>query len=282
MFTTSFSVAGILSTSNPSEATALRASEGLKVGVAYAGGLVLMNQSLLINPVAVYQLLKMACIPTIAIIQSYYGVRLSRLSVFSLGLILLGVSVSTFLPKGSSGGTVGKSVDVSLLGLLYGFLGVLATSAGQVWMQTRPTIRSLSGLQTIAVISPYAFAVCAASALIADLDWSTVSFRAVSEAAHWQEMWTQITKWLFEIPSNIPLVAVLTSCALSVVTNLFGFVLIQRTSAITYQVVGHFKTVLTVTVGAFFFPSAAASDARMWFGITVTLTGIVLYSFSKR
>ncbi|KAJ3414264.1 hypothetical protein HDV05_006793 [Chytridiales sp. JEL 0842] len=181
------------------------------------------------------------------------------------------------------------------------------------------------------VISPYAFAVCLTGSLLVDLDIVRKLFDNkddIADAVIWMfdrlllsktETFHSITQsirlWISnstasEALSPIPAAALLISCLLSIVTNLFGFMLIHKTSAITYQVVGHLKTVLTIIIGAILFPSSShriqsikiefvkpytstdnfwqllktlssSHEVLKWVGIFVTLVGMVLYSRSR-
>jgi solute carrier family 35 protein E3 len=63
--------------------------------------------------------------------------------------------------------------------------------------------------------------------------------------------------------------------------NVATFSLIGRTSSVTYQVVGHAKTILLLILGYVFFPSPWESKAqrlRAILGIVVALIGVFLYS----
>ncbi|KAI8622289.1 hypothetical protein BC830DRAFT_1163058 [Chytriomyces sp. MP71] len=76
---------------------------------------------------------------------------------------------------------------------------------------------------------------------------------------------------------SAPLGWVFISCLLSVLANLFGFAVIKETGPITYQVVGHFKTVLTLVVGAVLFGSEGLLGGR-GVGLIIALVGMFLYT----
>ena len=66
--------------------------------------------------------------------------------------------------------------------------------------------------------------------------------------------------------------------------NVSTFNLIGKTSSITYQVVGHFKTILLLVFGYIFFPSNWDSTFQMlkaYTGIVIALTGVFLYNRAK-
>ncbi|KAJ3091135.1 hypothetical protein HK102_001549, partial [Quaeritorhiza haematococci] len=238
-----------------------------------------MNASLLFNSVSVYQLLKLSNIPVIALLQlALYNVSISPNVGGSLCLILVGVGMSTI-----------GDLRVNPVGLVYGAAAVFATSLGQVWLQSRPAARVLDGgLRTVAFMSPYAFWVCLAGAFVIDLiplplhphplspsalasasassasspSPPTSTLASASAAAAAAAAAPILTRPqlldLFKTTSITDLVTlagmVALSCLLAVATNYYGFTLIQRTSAITYQVVGHAKTMVTIAAGMVFFP----------------------------
>ncbi|KAJ3349119.1 hypothetical protein HDU83_000740 [Entophlyctis luteolus] len=70
---------------------------------------------------------------------------------------------------------------------------------------------------------------------------------------------------------------VFVSCLLSVLTNLLGFAVIKRTSAITFQVIGHFKTVATLAIGSILFGYEGFLGLK-GVGLAVALLGMMLYS----
>jgi len=75
------------------------------------------------------------------------------------------------------------------------------------------------------------------------------------------------------------LFAIGASCLLSVGVNYAIVALIAATSAVTYNVVGHFKTVLIL--GASFVMLAYPMDGRNISGIAVALVGMALYTHAK-
>ncbi|KAJ3111680.1 hypothetical protein HDU96_005464 [Phlyctochytrium bullatum] len=242
------------------------------VGTSYAAGLVLMNQSLKMNPVTIYQLLKMACVPTIVVIQLFYGITISLLTTLSLFLILVGVGLCTL-------GDPHLSQSGGREGLLIGVLGVLATSASQVWLQALPALKGLNGIRTICVTAPYAFAVCVAAAAVYDWDVGVLVSQDMTE---WRRLPELVWTGLDNFTKTAPVGSVLGSCFLSILTNYYGFAVIQSTSAVTYQVVGHSKTILTIAVGSLLFGDAAQHlTPRKLAGMTITFIGVIVYSASK-
>ena len=73
---------------------------------------------------------------------------------------------------------------------------------------------------------------------------------------------------------------ILISCSFASLVNISNYLVIGRTSPVTYQVVGHFKTISIIVIGFWLFnyeiiPKNVA-------GFAIALTGVVLYSEVKR
>ncbi|KAJ3247874.1 hypothetical protein HDU77_008419 [Chytriomyces hyalinus] len=255
----------------------------------YSSGLVLMNQSLAMNPVAFYQLLKMACIPAIAILQFVlFKKTLPRATVIALAVILLGVAISTVSPTAAvkaattkeSNATRRDSSDSGLVAFFMGLLtllvslgAVFTTALSQIELNQSPDLKRLSSFQSMNALSLISFGVCMAAATFVDIKITIKDIFTFEVLSKFGAFWKVVV-------NEAPVGWILASCAMAILVNLFGFMLIKGTSAITYQVVGHLKTVLTLAMGAFLFGSAGL-DGMKGLGVVVALVGMVLYSREK-
>ena len=79
--------------------------------------------------------------------------------------------------------------------------------------------------------------------------------------------------------SNPALLTVLGTCALAVGVNLATFFLLGKTSPVSYQVMGHLKTVLVLGGGFLFFDTDANIENMA--GVGVAFLGCVLYAYLK-
>merc|ERR1719230_326507 len=78
---------------------------------------------------------------------------------------------------------------------------------------------------------------------------------------------------------------VLGTCFLALAVNLCSFGLIGRTSAITFQVVGHAKTCLVLIGGYVLFPAKLGDTQQLYnniMGVSVAMIGVILYGHLKR
>ncbi len=71
------------------------------------------------------------------------------------------------------------------------------------------------------------------------------------------------------------------TCLLAIAVNLCSFGLIGKTSAVTYQVVGHAKTCLVLIGGFIMMPTNASSSdlLKNIIGVIIAFLGVLLYSY---
>ena len=83
--------------------------------------------------------------------------------------------------------------------------------------------------------------------------------------------------------SETELVLVITSCVVAMVVNLSSMGIIGKTSAVTYQVVGHAKTCLILVFGYVMFPSNMDSLTLLknMVGVMIALGGVFAYTYFK-
>ncbi|KNC96564.1 uncharacterized protein SPPG_08151 [Spizellomyces punctatus DAOM BR117] len=238
----------------------LDVTDGLMLGGTNAAGIVFMNLSLATNSVGAYQLLKILNLPTIAILQySLYSVRLRQPVIQSLAIIIIGVTIASV-----------RELSVDFTGLCFGTIGVLSVSLHQVWVQNRTKAKALSSVHLMAALAPYSTA-CALIA--AGLDLGRMYRGGAVETGNRDS----------DKMGNGHIVgALFVSCTLAVCSNFTGFGLLKKTSAVTFQVVGHFKTILTITGATVLFGQDAENmDVYRMAGVVVAFIGILIYGSIK-
>ncbi|KAJ3383386.1 hypothetical protein HDU84_003630 [Entophlyctis sp. JEL0112] len=261
------------------------------VALLYSSGLVLMNQSLAMNTVAFYQLLKMSCIPAIAVFQYILFKKVvNRPTAIALGVILLGVAISTVAPdapKAPASGrhNHGRALDSPndgsggslLAGLLTLFVSIGAVSTtvlSQIEISMNADLKRLSSFQVMHAMSLPSFFVCILAAVFIDVKVQLMDILRPDIVG------IKLAVFVDDVVSGAPIGSILASCALSIVVNLFGTNLIKYTSPMTFQVVGHLKTMLTLAIGAMLF-GASGLDGLKGVGVLVALGGMVMYSREK-
>lgn len=228
----------------------------LPLAAAYVGYIVLCNLNLNLNPVGFYQITKIAVAPAVLAIDAIvYHKRSSGKVTASVAVVCLGVGLATITDP---------QISSNFLGLLVGFGSVIATALYQMWAGKKQKEMGLGSMQLLYEYVPLASALLGSLVLVAE-----------------PMGYTNPTKdTIIGYPYNFhALAAILISAVLGLLVNLSTFLVIGATSSLTYNVVGHIKTVIILTGGVFFFGDSM--PPKKMFGIAVAMVGIVWYSQIK-
>jgi solute carrier family 35 protein E3 len=213
-----------------------------------------MNYNLQFNSVGFYQMTKLMCIPLMVFIQSsYYGKTYSGKIKFSLCLVLLGVGITGV-----------SDIQVNFLGLIFGTLAVLSTTQFQIWQGAKKDQHKVTPIQiTHSVSFPLAI-ICGLCAIF--IEGFTISEDDVSVFDH-------------EFSGFAEIGYIGLSCMFAISVNICSFTLIGNSSAVTYQVIGHLKTVLVLLGGFALFGFNGTTFQLLYnlSGIAVAMVGVVLY-----
>ncbi|URD94174.1 Triose-phosphate Transporter family [Musa troglodytarum] len=215
----------------------------------------LLNLSLGFNSVGFYQMTKLAIIPcTVFLETAFLGKKFSRSIQFSLSILLLGVGIATV-----------TDLQLNLLGSVLSLLAIITTCIAQITLtscvQMTNTIQKkfkVSSTQLLYQSSPYQALTLFVSGPFLD------------------GLLTNQNVFAFNYTPQV-LVFIVLSCLISVSVNFSTFLVIGKTSPVTYQVLGHLKTCLVLTFGY-----VLLHDPFSWrniFGILVAIVGMVLYSY---
>ena len=227
--------------------------ESIKIAGGGVASIAFMNLSLKYNSVGTYQLFKLLCIPAVLLIrfiENKYTV--SRRTQYALALCLLGVGVATV-----------QDVSLSFFGLFCGAVAVVTTAQYQHWQGSKQSEFRCNGAQLLYAVSKYQAAI--AIGMAATTEWTTHP-NLVGELM---------------LPSNF--VVLMVSSVFALMVNLTSMALIGKTSAVTYQVVGHLKTALVLLGGVILYPSSENFDAQLKHmgGAVIAMIGVVWYSKIK-
>ncbi len=165
-----------------------------------------MNLNLAHNSVGFYQLSKLGCIPvTIAIERFFYGKTVPAPVLLTLLPITLGVGIATV-----------NDVSVNLVGTIFAGFAVLFTSLAQIFTSSYQKQLECDALQLLYHSSP----------LIAGGMFLMIpAFDNV--------------KYLVKTEFSVPLINhVLVSCVLALGVNISNYLVLGKTSPLTYQVLG--------------------------------------------
>ncbi|RRT75905.1 hypothetical protein BHE74_00028231 [Ensete ventricosum] len=208
----------------------------------------LLNLSLGFNSVGFYQMTKLAIIPcTVLLETAFLGKMFSRSIQFSLSILLLGVGIATV-----------TDLQLNLLGSVLSLLAIITTCIAQIMTNTIQKKFKVSSTQLLYQSSPYQALTLFVSGPFLD------------------GLLTNQNVFAFNYTPQV-LVFIVLSCLISVSVNFSTFLVIGKTSPVTYQVLGHLKTCLVLTFGY-----VLLHDPFSWrniFGILVAIVGMVLYSY---
>lgn len=216
--------------------------------------IVTMNYNLKYNSVGFYQMSKLLCIPYI-VAYEYIIKRVKRSlpELLSLGIVLIGVAIFSV-----------SDIEVNLTGTIFACMAVTSTAHNQMLTNQLQKDFKLSGPALQLSVIPMEWILCGVSSFT--IEW-------FGEDSFFENEFTV---------HSIVLTLITCICSIGVNTATFG--LIGKTSAVTYQVVGHLKTVILLVLGYAIFPTKwedKAQIARAVVGIDIALIGVFSYSWVK-
>jgi len=244
-------------------------ADAFRMAATGVGSIGFMNISLHLNSVGFYQITKLAIVPATLCAQSLlFGVSTSTKIKLSLSVLLLGLGLATV-----------TDVQLNAPGFIIGIAAVLSTTIFQLWQGSKQKEYELSGVQLQAAVSQWQAlqSLCAALAMenlcVARLPWEDGEPRECATAfAYFVD---------FEAHRGTLALVGLT-CIIALCVNGCSFGLIGRTSAITFQVVGHTKTCLVLTGGFILWPvNNVQQMIDNAIGVGVAFIGCVLYGHIK-
>mmetsp|Transcript_22929 Transcript_22929/g.74773 ORF Transcript_22929/g.74773 Transcript_22929/m.74773 type:complete len:362 (-) Transcript_22929:70-1155(-) len=210
-----------------------------------------MNFSLQANSVGFYQITKLCIIPVVLGIEyAKSGKTVSYRVLISLGLLLAGVGIATV-----------TDIQLNMKGCMYAVIAVLTTAQFQLWQGSKQKQHGLSAIQITHSIALPQTLITLASVVVVEPNVTSHTFSS----------------------NYVDVALIVLTCLIAMVMNVTSFGLIGKTSAVTFQVVGHAKTCLIIASGFIFFPPAyfSANEIKNLFGLFVAILGMVLYGHIK-
>ncbi|XP_058753314.1 UDP-xylose transporter 1-like [Vicia villosa] len=207
-----------------------------------------LNLSLGFNSVGFYQMTKLAIIPFTVILETIFlNKQFSQKIKFSLFLLLVGVGVASI-----------TDLQLNFLGTILSLLAIITTCVSQILTNTIQKKLDVSSTQLLYHSSPFQAAILFISGPIVD------------------KMLTNQSVFAFKYSTNIWVFIVL-SCLIAVSVNFSTFLVIGKTSPVTYQVLGHLKTCLVLGFGYTLLHDPF--NGRNIIGIVIVIFGMALYSY---
>jgi len=220
----------------------------LPVAVGSLLSVAFMNLNLSYNSVGFYQLSKLACIPFTLLVQYFaYKQSVSRSVQLTLIPITFGVGYATVY-----------DLDLNMVGLVFAICAVIATSMAQIFTNTYQKSLDCNALQLLYHTSPY---ITLGMLLMSPL------FDDVHALSTYKYSTGCVTR-------------IVISCVLGLGVNISNYLVLGKTSPLTYQVLGHLKTVLILVLGFTVFHKPI--DTRNIIGVIIAMIGVVAYTEVRR
>jgi solute carrier family 35 protein E3 len=214
------------------EAKRIETWQYCKLGAAQVGSVALVNLSLFYNSVGTYQLLKFCVIfVTCGLEYAMYRKVYSFKTYVTLALLVGSISLATI-----------TSIQFSAIGLAIGVGGAVATSYYQICNKFIQNEFRVSPFQLLHYEQPFSAGWCALLALLTDDVGQLVNFQ-----------------WTTDI-----VLLIVGSAVFAFGVNVTCYLIIGKTSPITYSVIGHVKTVSIFLVGYLFLGDKIAFTQFVW------------------
>ena len=185
--------------------------------------------------------------PCTALLQFVlYKQRVSRPVLFALSIVCLGVAIATV-----------TDLNANFIGTVFALSGTAVTSVYYILVGQKQKELDLNALQLLYHKAPLA---------VIGLFFLIPVFDNVHELITY--------KWTHDATRDI-----IVSSLFALVLNISTFATVGKTSALAFTIVGHLKTVGVFFFGYILFQSAVTTKNAI--GISVTIGGVVFYSFLK-
>lgn len=222
----------------------------LPLAVTFCGFVVFTNLSLGYNTIGTYQIIKTLTMPTIMIIQTwFYDKTFSTKVKLTLIPLAMGVYLNTYY-----------DIKFNVLGTMFALIGVLTTSLYQVWVGEKQKEFQVNSMQLLFYQAPLSATLLLFVVPFVEPPWAPDGFL--------HHRWTLLD-----------LAVVGLTGVVAFLVNLSIYWIIGNTSAVTYNVVGHTKFLLTLIGGFVVFHDRVQLIQVV--GIVFTFVGVYLYTRFK-
>lgn len=223
-----------------------------KLAAGTMGFICFTNLSLQHNSIGFYQVMKVMTTPTVVIIESlFYQKYLENNLKVSLIPVCLGVII-----------TVATDFRLNVVGAGYAVAGVIVTSLYQIWSGTLQRSLDCNGLQLQTYVAPLAALFILPFIPLLD-NYSPTDPNSI---------------WFYNFErQNTTILA--TTGFFGFLVNISIFLVIGRSSALSYNILGHCKTVVVLLSDYILFDRPATFKSSV--GIVFTLIGVFWYTSLK-
>ncbi|KAF5175465.1 Udp-galactose transporter [Thalictrum thalictroides] len=208
-----------------------------------------MNLSLMLNSVGFYQISKLSMIPVVCIMEwIIHNKQYSREVKTSVIVVVVGVGVCTV-----------TDVKVNAKGFICALVAILSTSLQQISIGSLQKKYSIGSFELLSKTAPI----------------QALSLLLFGPFIDYYLNGNFITNYKLTTGATV---CILISCSLAVFCNVSQYLCIGRFSAVSFQVLGHMKTVCILTLGWLLFDSALSFKNIL--GMAVAVLGMIIYSWA--
>ncbi|KAI7747106.1 hypothetical protein M8C21_006794 [Ambrosia artemisiifolia] len=210
-----------------------------------------MNLSLMLNSVGFYQITKLSMIPVVCVMEwILHNKQYSKEVKTSVLVVVIGVGVCTV-----------TDVKVNAKGFICACVAVFATSLQQISIGSLQTKYSIGSFELLSKTAPI----------------QAISLLIFGPFIDFYLSENLVSNYMKTISWGA-ILFILLSCSLAVFCNISQYLCIGRFSAVSFQVLGHMKTVCVLTLGWMLFDSELTFKNIM--GMLVAVGGMVIYSWA--
>ncbi|PON75174.1 Bi-functional UDP-rhamnose/UDP-galactose transporter [Parasponia andersonii] len=208
-----------------------------------------MNFSLMLNSVGFYQISKLSMIPVVCIMEWILnGKHYSREVKMAVAVVVVGVGVCTV-----------TDVKVNAKGFLCACVAVFSTSLQQITIGSLQKKYSIGSFELLSKTAPI----------------QALSLLILGPFIDYYLTGKSISNYKLSFGSFL---VILLSCSLAVFCNISQYLCIGRFSAVSFQVLGHMKTVCVLTLGWLLFD--LEMTAKNILGMVLAIVGMIVYSWA--
>jgi len=213
---------------------------------SFVASVVSLNLSLQYNSVGFFQVMKILIIPCLVIMQfSFWNVKFSTMTIVTLIPIMIGVAIATV-----------TELNFSMIGAFYASVGCVTTALHQIWGGTKQKDLQLNALQVLSYQAPLSAVILIPLVFILDDVWSP--------------------RGLYNYEWSLPALFFLIFSAVAAYgVNITSYIIVGKASPVTYQVLGHFKTILVLSFGMLYYDSNVTYQNLG--GILIAFVGTIWY-----
>ncbi|KAK9747908.1 hypothetical protein RND81_02G022600 [Saponaria officinalis] len=210
-----------------------------------------MNVSLMWNSVGFYQIAKLSMIPVLCLFEIVFdNIRYSRDTKLSIAVVLMGVSVCTV-----------TDVSVNTRGFVAASIAVWSTALQQYYVHFLQKKYSLSSFNLLGHTAPA----------------QAVTLIFIGPFLDYWLTNKRINAYKYSMSS---VMFITLSCIIAIGTNLSQFICIGRFTAVSFQVLGHMKTILVLILGFIFFGKEGL-NIQVVLGMLIAVVGMIWYGIAS-